>query len=1318
VTQDEPQATEAGVSLASARGAVARLRAALSAARSPGEQLEILAELAHAAIGLRAHGEVAAELAAECLDDTITGLTRVRAELPAATEDGREALYLLAQASLLRNAGSDLDDATGYLSDLRRLLPAGDPGRTQIELDLGAALFERCRREGRLADLDEAVAVSAAALRQLDPEDSRRPVVICALAACHAVRFAGYGGAQDDHEAAVAYAAEGLMTPDTAAACHVLMAWMALMRQLDSSHRSAWINRAQVAAARLGGPEADQLRSMLSASPPVDPGDAEEALTHLSLARRSDQLDEELREMIPWLSSLATLSLLAAGRFSGDTRALADQLLGLAASRAPDDPAHGELLALRAMLMAARAPGAPGSDAAAGLAAAEALQQAATQLPVSHLMRPAVLEQLRRHFGRQADAARSADDAAAEVERLIEVLEKAAPGDPEFARTMTAVAIDVLNVWLSRRGAVPLERLAEQLRRATGQLSPDDQMRPVAEAMYWATLSLRGAVEHRPEWIDEAVEGMIRCAESTPADNPWRPFAYAGLAAALMDQWAMTGELRQLRRGRQYLSEASTGRMDDWTAELRPAWVLLFYTRGMLELASFAAEREPVHLDSGIADLERAVGLMPAEDPGRPRIMADLETARTARLSQAEGGPVPKLAPGHQAAARSIAAAARAAGRDHPNFPALAGQAAVALMMQGLAELDTRPMDEAIGLLSDACAVPGLTFRERPRMLDALGFGLLTRYHLTRQPRDLSNSIDRLEEARRAVEQESASPYAANVLRSLASAYRVRGDAARGDVSRAVTIGLAALREHAGDVLLQDSDEHALSTARQLITDADEMARWSLGHDRPGEAIDALELGRGTVLHAATAGAGLADILRDGGYHGLADEWRRETDRPPAPDADAGSDLRYRVMTAIEGSPAEARLLAPPRLADITAALRRCGVDALVYLLPRDGASPGLAVIVYPSGAISAVPLPGLQVHGEGPARAYLRALPAAGQSEEKRAAWQAALDDVCDWAWRSAIRPLLSAVARPAARAPRILLVPTRELGLVPWHAARDRAGSQARYACQQAEFRYAASARQFVDTACLDFRPFAQDPVLISDARASARATELGIAYLQAAFYPRAAVYGAARQSLSRTAGPEIPGSAAATPEDVTAALPHGASGGATLLHFGGHGQASVPVLDSAIILDNRPERAGGRAAGQESVAVRRILDRARARLPSAPGGLVVLASCLTDVAEADYDEALTLATAFVSAGAAGVVAARWRVPDADTALFMMMFHRYLNGPCPAPAAALSATQRWMLDPARRIPEDWPDGLRKQAGQRDLTRPEAWAGIAYQGR
>jgi CHAT domain-containing protein len=118
------------------------------------------------------------------------------------------------------------------------------------------------------------------------------------------------------------------------------------------------------------------------------------------------------------------------------------------------------------------------------------------------------------------------------------------------------------------------------------------------------------------------------------------------------------------------------------------------------------------------------------------------------------------------------------------------------------------------------------------------------------------------------------------------------------------------------------------------------------------------------------------------------------------------------------------------------------------------------------------------------------------------------------------------------------------------------------------------------------------------------------------------------------------------------------------------------------------------------------------------------VVLASCLTDLTERDFDEALTLATAFLSAGATGVVAARWEVEVKVTALFMNMFHRHLNGRFPQPARALREAQAWMLNPDREVPGEWPKALRDEAamagrpGGADLAAPRAWAAFTYQGQ
>src|SRR6185369_5016731 len=85
-----------------------------------------------------------------------------------------------------------------------------------------------------------------------------------------------------------------------------------------------------------------------------------------------------------------------------------------------------------------------------------------------------------------------------------------------------------------------------------------------------------------------------------------------------------------------------------------------------------------------------------------------------------------------------------------------------------------------------------------------------------------------------------------------------------------------------------------------------------------------------------------------------------------------------------------------------------------------------------------------------------------------------------------------------------------------------------------------------------------------------------------------------------------------------------------------------------------------------------VRDILEQARLRPMDAAGGLIVLAACASDLTGHAHDEALTLATAFLAAGATGVVGARWEVDDIPTAIFMIMFHHYLNSGYPDPATA----------------------------------------------
>jgi len=548
--------------------------------------------------------------------------------------------------------------------------------------------------------------------------------------------------------------------------------------------------------------------------------------------------------------------------------------------------------------------------------------------------------------GREAELATSAQVGTREVERIVAALEQMPRDDPQFAQLLLLVAVSVLHMQLSHRDVVPLDRLITHLEQTVSLLEPDHPMRSLGESMYWGAIGTQGAIEHRPDLMDAAIDGLIQCAGRTPAENGFRPFALLGVAFALVERYVMTGEIRDAEGADKYLRDAcdASGAAGILT-EPNPGYPMLVHVRTVLAVARATYDHEEGRdMTETVAVLERAVSLVKPDDPLRPRLIADLETVRVMHeMRYSRAGPGIPLGNSKQEAFEKILVEAQNINRDHSDFPTLAAQAAAGLMLRALADGDIRPIGKAISLMAEACAVPGLTYRERPRMLNVLGSAMLTRYHMSRDPRDLSHAIDRLEEARRAVEQELGSPYAASVLQSLASAYRIRGDAARGDVDRAVAIGLGALRERAGDVLLQDSDENALRAARSATSDAGEMARWFLNRGQSGPAIEALELGRGTVLHAATLGSGLAEALEDAGHADLAAEWARTMPRGEAADSDAVGDLRYRIMMAIEGSQAEARLLAPPSLDEIKAALQARKVDALVYLLPRGEDGPGFS---------------------------------------------------------------------------------------------------------------------------------------------------------------------------------------------------------------------------------------------------------------------------------------------------------------------------------------------------------------------------------------
>ncbi|WP_405757471.1 CHAT domain-containing protein [Streptomyces sp. NBC_01420] len=618
----------------------------------------------------------------------------------------------------------------------------------------------------------------------------------------------------------------------------------------------------------------------------------------------------------------------------------------------------------------------------------------------------------------------------------------------------------------------------------------------------------------------------------------------------------------------------------------------------------------------------------------------------------------------------------------------------------------------------------------------------------------LDEAIAELTRARALLAQGRGRAQSADVLTKLAEAHIMRG-ARRGpsapdDRRKGVEIFRAALGELAVDVLLQTGASHGLSAALNASVLSQRLAYIAFLTGRPADAVADLERGRALVLRSTTVTRDIPVLLEAAGHAGLARQWRSQVPtRPPRPtEADrtggAGtpdaresegsspipSGLRRKVLAAlgvnrgaVQGADTQ-RLVGAADPAELSAGLTAAGADALVYLLAGMGTAGnrflGRALILRPGADLVTVDLPELRFPGSRPLDHYLDAAaersrartdPAVGPGEldacEGR--WTDALGTLCDWAWDAVMAPVLATVRpEPAARPPRIVLVPCGPLGAVPWHAARSTGADECghRYACQEVVISYAPSGAQFLSASARRRMPFAAGPqILVADPELTLPWAEVEVEALRSGCYGQALRYG---EFLTADGERDAEG----TPEDLLAVLPGGATP-ASVVHLSCHAVAAPRPTDSELRLAAQP--GGGPDSGR--LAVADVLDACADRERDAAGPLVVLSACETDLSTGHHDEALTLATALVTGGAADVVGSRWAVRDGPTSVMMAVFHHHLTARGLAPPDALRAAQLWMLDPHREPPPTLDGPLRAEAARPDLHHLHHWAAFTHQG-
>ena len=167
---------------------------------------------------------------------------------------------------------------------------------------------------------------------------------------------------------------------------------------------------------------------------------------------------------------------------AADALRVADELGQPAAATPPAAPEHGELLAMRAVLLAVEA-NASGAAAGAGLRGG-ALSEAAAGLPAGHMFRSPVLRALGEALGRAGNEAASSDDiggAARGARRTswtaCRTMILRSP------RTMTTVGIHMLSASSADRSVFQQDWVVTRFERLTSGLEPDDPLQPLAQFM-------------------------------------------------------------------------------------------------------------------------------------------------------------------------------------------------------------------------------------------------------------------------------------------------------------------------------------------------------------------------------------------------------------------------------------------------------------------------------------------------------------------------------------------------------------------------------------------------------------------------------------------------------------------------------------------------------------------------------------------------------------------------------------------------------------------------------------------------------------------
>jgi hypothetical protein len=923
-------------------------------------------------------------------------------------------------------------------------------------------------------------------------------------------------------------------------------------------------------------------------------------------------------------------------------------------------------------------------------------------------------------------ASLSAD--GADLPRAQELLEQALDADvpPDaraaFARTLTGVLAQSSARGLVADAAAVASRAIELLDGVLADLDADSPERS-------ATLAARAAARLElydrtldPSTLEQAV-AELEDLEAAPGAAGELPRLIA-LARALVDRHTLHGRLEDLDRGITLIEQvvdASGGSRLEGVA---------------LEELGLARLRRGVDLNR-LSDVERALdALRAALDAAAPDSLQHWERlgclgvatvthaaatgdaeelARGVELMREAAPHLPESSPRRPLVLRALADAGAPEGDAAARVP---GNPATALS-DGLARLRRHAvtgaredLDEALTALESAAALE-LSPQYRALALSTLGRAFVRRYRRDGDAADRTRAVDSFQTAC-AVARELDPMLAFEAAQSWAELEAEDVDWAA--AAEPYRLGLDALSRLLATHALRAEKEVWLRDARGFAADA--ALGLSFARERR-DAIVALEQSRALLLTEALQREQFdLERLRAKGRAELADAYERAAGRvaeleraelagvaAPRPARSSLADEMEDARAALDAAVAEIRgvrgygeAFASATFEDIALL---AGDETVVYLCP--GPTWGAAFVVKGGDAPPPMLLPSLASDRVATGVGYY--LSAYAARAEQPDFWRGQLDMTLSWLWDVALGPLFEAGVFSGlylgGDTPRpVVLVPVGLLALLPLHAAWTADASAP------------GGRRYLLDEVCVRYAPNVR---VFAEAR---RRTDRGVApRLLAVEEPRPVtagpLHGAAAEVAAAAAavlGARVLRHEEATVDAVLAELrTH------TVAHFACHGRADPDdPLASFLLL-----------AGDERLTLRTLMEQRLAQLE-----LVVLSACETAIVGHDLpDEVVGLPAGLLRAGAGGVIASGWSVPDVSTAVLLTRFYELWREPSD-PADALRRAQQWMRDSSNGEKlEHLPDLLGPAADRVPNTarrlwerahghrHPYFWAGFSYMG-